>query len=1318
MLSSVGIDHVLFVAVGDCSVFQSAAVAVVDHGVAVLVVLDPHCEQLFAATLFKGDGIVCQELNLAVLFGSPADEIVVLTDEGVLVNVDGVGLQVSLSSVLCVSLGDGEQAVAFVVGHRVVILGVFLPLCVQDSSVVLCGQGDGCAELVAFAGAVSLGVPANEGVVFTDKSVDVGVDCVFSVIDTNDVLFVKLGLIVAEVGVVDHQVVVPIVLFPLCVQGEGVVLCGQYQDIFGSVSNAGAVSLGVPADEVVVLTGEGVFVNDKLAGGFVGILAALAVVIGLGAVDQLAAIAVISQSVIILGVLFPDSAQDHAAALGKLDHSAGIVINNDLSVFCDSLDFFNDCPTDEGVVFTGEVLVLVDFDVVGILIGFLDAFGIDLGNGVLVGIVDVDYFVVELLMLFPLCVQGDGDGLVFSAGGQCQDILCGVSNAGAVSLGVPADEVVVLTREGVFVDLDSMGGSVGFSNILIVAVGQYVASRAAVAVVVHGEGVLVVLDPYCVQIQGVVAFSCQVQGCAFSIDHSALGRGCPANEIVMLALETSVSGHGLGGLVNIGNILAICLGSGACAFVVGVISNSVVVLLVLLPLCIQGEVVVILGQIYNLILCVGIAIGILPADEGVVLTREGVFVDLDSAVGSFVGAGDVLAVAVELSAAHRAAVAEIDNGVVILGIFFPLCVQSDGVVGSGQLHGSAGSVSGTLAVSLGVPANEVVMLKCEGVFVYGKGLDGIIDILCSSILVVANQDQAVDRTAVAFILHRVAVSRILGPGTNQNHILTGHLELTALDGGIGSGPAGEGVVIHRGSCSNSHFSILLNGCGAGNCGSAGGNSAFICVGNGEVRQLTGNTGNVEGYSYGAILSCGSEVSIAIGGVILIFLEAIAVGVQGDGVSHGVGVSGSITIYNLLSLFGIQSPLQGIAAGSDIGIIDSAQDDVFAHGVSNLGAGAVHAFHSGIGNVSKGDVDIVCIGTCVHIGHEHILQVLCVSTEANDVEIALASDLFGHVLSVIGACGRSAGAARTFAVANGTGAGAVVAVGVCVTVSQHNSELGLLINVGHSAHAPTVAGQHQASLHIGGVVELAQVPDVVLDCSHASLGLDVDPVAKGFCAQTELNDRDPDLAGVGSCQGIQEASVTGEDALQRGHAGSVTSLFAIGNATRALSAVFHGSRSVDNQLDRCGAFHNSLGSLHSQGDIELVDAPVRLCHRLADGETILGTGSFFGGGVSNDSVLGNIESFHNGVLLAFNCEDGQMHGAEAHDQCQQHCQGSLAKDFRCHISFSFQSRDRNIDGRSDMAPGRALASSLCVLPFRTVCHFRIFLLAWFTLFLQL
>ena len=313
MLGCVGIGHILAVAIGQLTACQGTAVTVVDHGVVVLGILDPLGIEDFLAAFHEVDVVAGIVNHFAVSFGGPADEGVVVANEGVGVHTDVVLGCVGAENILGICLGLTSAKVG-IVDHAVVILFILDPLGVQDLGVVVAGKGNDLVCCVSFAGAVTLGVPADEGVVLTNEGVGIDGDVQSSCVGAGDILRVFLGFIVAEVGIIDQAVGILGVLDPLGIQDLGVVAGSQSDGIACGVRLAGAVTLGIPASEGIVLTNEGVGVHADIVGGCVDTGNILGICLGL----IVAKVGIVSQAVVVLCILTP-GADDHNISSGHYE---------------------------------------------------------------------------------------------------------------------------------------------------------------------------------------------------------------------------------------------------------------------------------------------------------------------------------------------------------------------------------------------------------------------------------------------------------------------------------------------------------------------------------------------------------------------------------------------------------------------------------------------------------------------------------------------------------------------------------------------------------------------------------------------------------------------------------------------------------------------------------------------------------------------------------------------------------------------------------------------------------------------------------------
>ena len=487
----------------------------------------------------------------------------------------------------------------------------------------------------------------------------------------------------------------------------------------------------------------------------------------------------------------------------------------------------------------------------------------------------------------------------------------------------------------------------------------------------------------------------------------------------------------------------------------------------------------------------------------------------------------------------------------------------------------------------------------------------------------------------------------------------------------------------------------------------------------DFGDLTAHTGDMEGYLLDAGLGGNAQVGVLVGGIVFVLLKTLGCGIQGDGVGDLIGIGGHIAGDLLLRVGGIQIPDDGAAVGAHALAAQTghiAQHNVLAHGVSDLGAAAVHALGGGLGNIGEGcaDGNAVSAHEDVVLAADDVAQILLIHAVTHSVDGALLRNSLSHCLGPVGTGGGGIGAGgRAAGESDGGGAAALRADAVGEAVTEQDGELGT--GIGHRVHIQTVAGQHQTGVHVGGVIGCAQVFDGLLHAVQVGHFLDVHPVVLGGSTLTVGDHRHIDLTGVGGSQRIQEAVVLGQDLLDGLQTGiGVVSVVAGCAETAAglLAAggtVLHGGRGVDDQLNGGVAGGHRLRGNGLQSNIEGVLAG--LLDGLADPEAQL-LMDFFIGGADHFMVFAELIPAVHGLILIAGCEGRQLQHTEGHDQSQEHGQTSLAQVFEFSLCHHFVLLS-NLRGSKYWQPLRhglsALASLLCVPPFR--CGLPFAVISW-------
>ena len=369
-------------------------------------------------------------------------------------------------------------------------------------------------------------------------------------------------------------------------------------------------------------------------------------------------------------------------------------------------------------------------------------------------------------------------------------------------------------------------------------------------------------------------------------------------------------------------------------------------------------------------------------------------------------------------------------------------------------------------------------------------------------------------------------------------------------------------------------------------------------------DLAAHAGNVEGNLH--ILACDDsmQAGVLIGGIIDILREALRCGIQRDGVSDFIGVSGNVALCGNIGVDGVQGPDQGIAAGGKalaFQILNVSQNDVVAHGVSHAGADAGHAADGRLGDVCKRCADLIRAVACKEPlrGTGDVLQIGGAVAVTHSIDGgAAAADLAGNGGRQIG------GVALIVLTAGNVGeAGALSGVMVRLAVAEQDQILGA--GTVDLVHGQAVAAQHQSAVDIGAVA-VFQIGNAVANGLQIALILDVQPVANQVCVLVEGHNGNIDSAAVALGEAVQEAAVLSEDLLD-GFQTGVTVPSAVAGA--AVGTLLHGGGVVDDQLNRRAVGGHSFGGNDLQRDIKGVLAG--LLDGLADGIAVLLVGLFVG-----------------------------------------------------------------------------------------------------------
>ena len=400
-------------------------------------------------------------------------------------------------------------------------------------------------------------------------------------------------------------------------------------------------------------------------------------------------------------------------------------------------------------------------------------------------------------------------------------------------------------------------------------------------------------------------------------------------------------------------------------------------------------------------------------------------------------------------------------------------------------------------------------------------------------------------------------------------------------------------------------------------------------------QDTGNTGNGEGI----LLAVHIQVGGFVGGEGLAFHEVLALNIQGNAVSMGVGVGGHISVGGS----GGTGQLPGVflaIGGSEVGAVGNHGDHV-SHGVGGSPACTVQTAGDGLRDGLESGIQLSSIigvvstaGRGNGTGQElrngnRAIGVVANSTEADSVQLGAA------VLD--GGCLVGCSSAVLFIAPAATGA----AGSSGCAVRQQNNALGR-----SGDGVQQTQGAAQTSLHVGADAG-AQVVDgrkssiiAVLACAACNIA----PVQDSGCAAVEADNGQLTACGViGAGVGTQEILC-----------GSLRSFNTAGCAG---NAVLHGAGGVDYQ-NHCAAHGMGGGSsagLNLQGDIEGVNHSLNGSSRLGKGNLGSVNGMFDGAGTAFAPLAVGVGAVDSGVGGGFSGRCGSGNCRQNETCCQQNAE---------------------------------------------------------------